>query len=346
MGMVHIEEKISQIRQELSLKVEACTTVKQLEEIQASFLGKKGCIPELLGELKMASLEEKRLIGPMINALRQDAENLMASQKEKLIAIQEAKAQALLHNFDVTLNVEKKHSGHMHPFSHVIEEIENIFISMGYEIWDGPEAETEFYNFTALNVPKDHPARDMQDTFWTDRTNMLLRTHTSTIQVHSMQQKKLPIAGVATGRVFRNEAVDASHDFMFMQCEGMLIDKQVTVSHLLGTAQTFLKALFEKDSLDIRIRPGFFPFVEPGFEIDMRCVFCKNGCSVCKKSTWVEVFPGGMIHPNVLRSCGINPDEYSGFAFGFGLTRLAMLKYGIDDIRHIYGGSVKFLEQF
>lgn len=346
MGMVHIEEKISHIRQELSLKAEACTTVKQLEEIQASFLGKKGCIPELLGELKMASLEEKRLVGPMINALRQDAENLMASKKEKLIAMQEAKAQALLHNFDVTLNVEKKHSGHMHPFSHVIEEIENIFISMGYEIWDGPEAETEFYNFTALNVPKDHPARDMQDTFWTDRTHMLLRTHTSTIQVHTMQQKKLPIAGVATGRVFRNEAVDASHDFMFMQCEGMLIDKQVTVSHLLGTAQTFLKALFEKDSLDIRIRPGFFPFVEPGFEIDMRCVFCKNGCSVCKKSTWVEVFPGGMIHPNVLRSCGINPDEYSGFAFGFGLTRLAMLKYGIDDIRHIYGGSVKFLEQF
>jgi phenylalanyl-tRNA synthetase alpha chain len=186
----------------------------------------------------------------------------------------------------------------------------------------------------------------MQDTFWLDKPESLLRTQTSNVQIHAMQNKKPPMAIIAPGRTFRNEAVDASHDFQFMQCEGMLIDKNVTVGHLFGTAQTFLKTLFRKDALDIRIRPGFFPFVEPGFEIDMRCVFCKSGCSVCKRSTWIEVFPGGLIHPNVLKAGGIDPAQYSGFAFGFGLTRLVMLRYGIDDIRLLYGGKLKFLEQF
>ena len=249
-------------------------------------------------------------------------------------------------SFDVTIEQSKALKGHLHPYTLFIEEIQQIFLSMGYEIWDGPELETDFHNFGALNIPDDHPARDMYDTFWTTTPGKLLRTHTSTVQVRTMEERKPPFAGIAPGRTYRHEAVDASHDFQFMQCEGLFVAKGVTVGNLFATAETFLKALFKKDTLDIRIRPGFFPFVEPGFEIDMRCVFCKNGCSVCKRSTWIEVFPGGMVHPNVLKASGIDPEIYSAFAFGFGLTRLAMLKYGIDDIRLLYSGKVKFLEQF
>jgi len=217
---------------------------------------------------------------------------------------------------------------------------------MGFDVLDGPEVESDFYNFEALNIPADHPARDMYDTFWVKSAHTLLRTHTSPMQIKAMEKGKLPIAAVVPGRTFRHEAVDASHDVMFMQCEGFLIGKNVTLSHLFAVAQTFLKKLFNKNELDIRIRPGYFPFVEPGVEIDMRCPFCKNGCSVCKKSTWLEVFPGGLIHPNVLKAGGVDPEKYSGFAFGFGLTRLVMLKHGINDIRLLSNGKMKFLEQF
>jgi phenylalanyl-tRNA synthetase alpha chain len=344
--MQPLTQQILIISQNFDTALAQTTTLKMLEDVRVHFLGKKGIITELMAQLKTLSLDEKKVVGPLLIKLRSDAEQKIQERKEQIIIQVSQAANFKKENFDITALRGASQQGHLHPFTRFIEEIEDIFISMGYEILDGPELETDFYNFTGLNIPADHPARDMYDTFWVDLPGRLLRTHTSPVQVRSMESKSLPIAAVVPGRTYRHEAVDASHDFMFMQCEGFFIDKKVSLAHLFGTAQTFLKALFKKDELDIRIRPGFFPFVEPGVEIDMRCQFCSGGCSVCKKSTWVEVFPGGMIHPNVLRAGGIDPDIYSGFAFGFGLTRLAMLKYGIDDIRHLYGGKLKFLEQF
>ncbi|MFA6263483.1 MAG: phenylalanine--tRNA ligase subunit alpha [Candidatus Babeliales bacterium] len=344
--MSNLKEKIIRLSSELAQLLAKATNDKELEALRLSFIGKKGSITELLSELKNLSLEEKKEMGPLIQALKQEADNAITTRKKELVAQQNISALKQLQHFDVTAYAPNKQAGHLHPYSLFITEIQNIFLSMGYEIWDGPELETEFNNFTALNIPADHPARDMYDTFWTDREGQLLRTHTSPVQVRMLQNRKPPLAGIAPGRTFRHEAVDASHDFMFMQCEGLLVDKNVTVAHLFATIQTFLRALFQKNSLDIRIRPGFFPFVEPGFEFDMRCVFCKSGCSVCKQSTWIEIFPGGLIHPNVLKACNIDASTYSGFAFGFGLTRLAMLHYGIDDVRLFHSGKLKFLEQF
>lgn len=344
--MADLQSKIELLENQLNLQLAAATTQKDIEDARIAFLGKKGLITELLSEIKNLSIEDKKQFGPLLQNLRQTAENTITIQKEQLTQKLALAATLRQQNFDVTAYQPNTQTGHLHPYTQFIAQIEDIFLSMGYEVWDGPEFESDFNNFTALNIPQDHPARDMYDTFWTTTPGYLLRTHTSPVQVRAMQERTPPIMGIAPGKAYRHEAVDASHDFMFMQCEGLYIDKNVTVGHLFATAQTFLKALFKKETLDIRIRPGFFPFVEPGFEIDMRCVFCKTGCSVCKQSTWIEVFPGGMVHPNVLRSAGINPDEYSGFAFGFGLTRLAMLKYGIDDIRLFHSGKINFLNQF
>ncbi len=344
--MQMLVEKINTIKETFTNILASVRDLKELEAFRLQFLGKKGTITVLMSELKSLSIEEKKEVGPLLNQLRTSSEEAIKQARQKIIERTSKVAQEKKKYFDVTALKTTPLVGHLHPFTHFIEEIENIFLSMGYEVLDSPELETDFYNFTALNIPEDHPARDMYDTFWVNKKDHLLRTHTSNLQNRAMQNKKLPIAAIQPGRVYRHEAIDASHDFMFMQCEGFLIDKNISMSHLFGTAQTFLKALFNKDSLDIRIRPGFFPFVEPGVEIDMRCQFCTAGCSVCKKSTWIEVFPGGMIHPNVLQAGGIDPEVYSGFAFGFGLTRLAMLRYGIDDIRHIYSGKMKFLEQF
>lgn len=344
--MSTILNKLEQLKKELFDRLSAASTVKELENIRLDFLGKKGSLTMTLSELKNLTLEEKKEIGPRAQQLKLEAEEKITQQKEQIIASLAQAATQRLQNFDVTANVANAQAGHQHPYTQFIEELQDIFLSMGYEIWDGPELESDYNNFTALNIAPDHPARDMYDTFWTNEPGQLLRTHTSPVQVRAMQNKKPPIAGIAPGRTYRHEAVDASHDFMFMQCEGLVIDKGITIAHLFATAESFLKTLFKKDSLDIRIRPGFFPFVEPGFEIDMRCVFCKTGCSVCKQSTWIEVFPGGLVHPNVLKASGIDPTIYSGFAFGFGLTRLAMLRYGIDDIRLFHSGKLKFLEQF
>ncbi len=344
--MADLQSKIELLHNQHSTQLAAATTQKEIEDIRITFLGKKGLITELLGEMKNLSIEEKKQFGPALQTLKQTADTQITTCKEQLIARRAQAAIVRQQNFDVTAYQPNTQTGHLHPYTQFITEIEDIFLSMGYEVWDGPEFESDFNNFTALNIPQDHPARDMYDTFWTTTPGYLLRTHTSPVQVRVMQERTPPIMGIAPGKAYRHEATDASHDFMFMQCEGLYIDKHVTVGHLFATAQAFLKALFKKDTLDIRIRPGFFPFVEPGFEIDMRCVFCKTGCSVCKQSTWIEVFPGGMVHPNVLRAADINPDEYSGFAFGFGLTRLAMLKYGIDDIRLFHSGKINFLKQF
>ncbi|MBY0352916.1 phenylalanine--tRNA ligase subunit alpha [Candidatus Babeliales bacterium] len=344
--MPELANKLSSIKREFTDALAHVQTDKQVEDIRLDFLGKKGKITALMLELKELSVDQKREFGPLLNALKQEVEAAITHTKEALANQQAQAAIQKQQHFDVTAVKPNLPQGSLHVYSQIVAEIEDIFLSMGYQVLDGPELETDDNNFTHLNIPKDHPARDMYDTFWVDVPGLLMRTHTSPVQVRAMLSHELPLAAFVPGRVYRHEAVDASHDFMFMQCEGILIDKNVNLSNLFATAQAFLKALFKKEELDIRIRPGFFPFVEPGIEIDMRCPFCSKGCSVCKKSTWMEVFPGGMIHPNVLRSCGIDPEIYSGFAFGFGLSRLAMLKYGIDDIRLFHSGKVKFLEQF
>ena len=337
---------VDSIKKAFHLDLEKIQVLKEFDDLKVRFLGKKSQMQELLAGIKNLSVDDRRNAGPVLQALKNFLESTIDQSRQAFIERKASIAIEKEQNFDVTASVPGSVLGKIHPYSQAVEEIENIFISMGYEILDGPELENDFYNFTALNIPQDHPARDMYDTFWTNKKSMLMRTHTSPVQVRSMLTKPLPLAAIVPGRTYRHESVDATHDFMFMQCEGFFIDKDVTIAHMFATAQTFLKQLFGKDELDIRIRPGFFPFVEPGFEIDMRCPFCTTGCSVCKRSTWMEVFPGGMIHPNVLRAGGIDPDIYSGFAFGFGLSRLVMLKYGIDDIRHLYGGKLKFLEQF
>jgi len=344
--MQELVDKLNGIKNEFYDALKGMKSVQNLDTLRVQYLGKKGSISGLMKEIKHLSTDQKREFVPKLNELKQGAEEAIVKAKDQLIAAQAQAAIAKQQHFDVTAYQTSKPKGSRHPYSQFVEEVEDVFLSMGYEILEGPEVETEFNNFTGLNIPDDHPARDMYDTFWTNLPGYLMRTHTSPVQVRTMQKKDLPIAAVVPGRVFRHESTDASHETMFMQCEGFYIDKNVNLSHLFATAQYFLKALFKKDELDIRIRPGFFPFVEPGIEIDMRCQFCTDGCSVCKKTTWMEVFPGGMIHPNVLRSCGIDPNEYSGFAFGFGLSRLAMLKYNINDIRLFHSGKVKFLEQF
>ncbi len=344
--MANLSDKINEISAQLAAALKTAKSAQEIEQVRIAFMGKKGRIPALFSELAALSPDEKRLAGPALNELKITAEVSVKEALERLAQAAREAGNAKAEHFDVTGYTPGKPLGHLHPYTQIIAEIEDIFVSMGYEVLDGPEVETDYYNFTALNIPRDHPARDMYDTFWLNSPGMLLRTHTSSVQGHTMENRKLPIAGIVPGRCFRHEATDASHDIMFMQCEGFLIDKNVTLSHLFGTAQTFLKALFNKDEIDIRIRPGFFPFVEPGVEIDMQCPFCTGGCSVCKKSTWIEIFPGGLIHPSVLKASGIDPNEYSGFAFGFGLTRLAMIKYGINDIRNFHTGSMKFLEQF
>lgn len=344
--MQGLKEQLDQIRVEFVKKVEAVSALLELDSLRGDYVGKRGSLTLLFKKIKDLSVDEKRTLVPLLNAFKAEIEELVEMRRNVIIEETARAAQQKERDFDVTAYEPSLLSGHLHPYSQFIEEIENIFISMGYDILDGPYVESDHYNFTALNIPEDHPARDMHDTFWLNKKGLLLRTHTSPVQARTMEQQAPPIAAVVPGFTFRYESIDASHDTMFAQCEGLVIAKGITLSHLFATAQTFLKALFKTDDLDIRIRPGFFPFVEPGVEIDMRCPFCSDGCSVCKKSTWIEVFPGGLIHPNVLRAGGIDPDEYSGFAFGFGLTRLLMLKYKINDIRLLLGGKLKFLSQF
>ncbi|MBU1008031.1 phenylalanine--tRNA ligase subunit alpha [Candidatus Dependentiae bacterium] len=345
-SMSSLKREVEQAQEEFSQRIDRVTSVKDLEVVRIDFLGRQGKISTLFKQIKTLSVDEKKELVPLLNNLKNISEDLIKKSKDRLVQQQAHAVQLKQKNFDVTAGQTGLLKGHSHLYSQFIEEIENIFISMGYDVLDGPYVETDYYNFTALNIPQDHPARDMYDTFWLNKKNLLLRTHTSPVQVRTMEHCKPPFAAVVPGFTFRHEATDATHDTMFAQCEGFVIDKNITLSHLFATAQTFLKTLFKTDDLDIRIRPGFFPFVEPGVEIDMRCPFCKSGCSVCKKTTWLEVFPGGLIHPNVLRAGGIDPEEYSGFAFGFGLTRLAMLKYKVNDIRLFLSGKLKFLEQF
>ena len=227
-----------------------------------------------------------------------------------------------------------------------MQRIEEILTGMGVELADGPEVETPHYNFEALNIPEDHPARDLHDTFWLQQAPFLLRTHTSSVQIHALETRKPPIAIFSLGRVFRHEATDATHEYQFMQCEGLLVDKNISIADLLGTFQTLAQALFGKNKIEMRIRPSYFPFVEPGLEIDITCPFCTSGCTICKKTRWLELGGAGLIHPNVLKTCSIDSDEYQVFAWGFGIDLLTMLIYGIPDVRLLRSNKLYFLKQF
>ncbi len=344
--MKNLDQQIIELKKQFIDALARVTTKDQLETVRLSFLSRNGTIAQVMETLKTLSLEEKKVFGPQLNTLKSEAQALFSAKQEELQASENAGKVLQQQYFDVTADKPGQLKGSLHPYTHVIEKIEDVFITMGFEIADGPEVETDYYNFKALNIPDDHPARDMHDTFWLDVPGLLMRTHTSPVQIHAMEHAKPPIAILAPGRCYRHEATDASHDFMFMQTEGMVIDKNISMAHLLATAQTVLRAIFDKSDLKLRVRPGYFPFVEPGVELDISCPFCKGGCSVCKKTGWIETAGAGLIHPNVLRMSGIDPTIYSGFAFGFGLTRLAMLTYGINDIRLLHSGKLEFLTQF
>ncbi len=320
------------------------STSEELKAVRVRTLGRKGELAAASAKIATLPKEQRAEAGRIYNDLRRGFE---AKLEEKEAWAQDQALNERLQSewLDPTTPAPGIRPGSLHPVTQVQQELEDLFRSMGFAVLDGPEVESEYYNFDALNIPGDHPARDMQDTFWL-KDGRLLRTHTSPVQVRGLETLKPPLKMIAPGRVFRNEEVDASHEHTFYQLEGMMVDRDVSVAHLIYFMKTFLSAIFKRE-VTVRLRPGFFPFVEPGFELDIQCLICNGaGCPVCKQSGWVELCPCGLVHPAVLRYGGADPEEWSGFAFGLGLTRLAMMRYGIDDIRLLNGGDLRFLRQF
>ncbi|HEX3744834.1 MAG TPA: phenylalanine--tRNA ligase subunit alpha [Bryobacteraceae bacterium] len=325
-------------------RIAAAASEEDLEAVRVDALGRKGPLAQAGKEMGKLPPEERKSFGMLLNSTRQNLEQALAA-RQQVLADQALGRRLDAEWLDVTLPAPGVRRGHLHPITRIQRELEDLFRSLGFAVLDGPEVEDEYHNFDALNIPADHPARDMQDTFWLDRGN-LLRTHTSPVQVRGMERLGPPLRMIAPGRVFRNESVDASHEHTFYQLEGMMIDRDVSVANLLYFMKTLLTAIFHRE-VTVRLRPGYFPFVEPGFELDIQCLICGGpGCAVCKQSGWVELLPCGLVNPKVLRMSGIDPEVWGGFAFGLGLTRLAMMRYGIDDIRHLNGGDLRFLEQF
>ncbi len=339
-------DHIEQLTLTSSQTIEACSSLEALEAFRIEFLGRKGKIADLMPKLASLSLEDKRAAGPAMNELKATVECLFESKKQALVDAALTAQEEQHKDFDVTAYNRRPLEGSLHPYTQVTQEITAFFRSLGFQVADGPEVESEYYNFEALNVPANHPARDMQDTFWLTIPSLVMRTQTSNVQIHSMETHKPPIAVISMGRTYRQEATDASHDYMFQQLEGVFIDKKVSLSHLIGTMKLFLQTFLGDKHLKLRLRPGYFPFVEPGLEFDASCPFCTTGCATCKHSRWIEMGGSGLIHPNVLKAGGIDPNTYQGFAFGLGLTRLVMLKYGISDIRLLHNCQVEFLKQF
>ncbi len=325
-------------------RIHSSANLADLEAVRVDVLGRKGVLAQLSKDMGKLTSEERVQRGKFINAAKQSLEGAYDALKAKFES--EALAARLDAEWlDLTVPAPGPKRGALHPVTQIQWEIEDLFRSMGFSVLDGPEVETEHHNFDALNIPPDHPARDMQDTFWLEGHH-LLRTHTSPVQVRGMEKLGPPLKMIAPGRVFRNESVDASHEHTFYQLEGMMIDKDVSVGNLIYFMKTLLTAIFHRE-VTVRLRPGFFPFVEPGFELDIRCLICGGpGCPVCKQSGWVELLPCGLVNPHVLRASGIDPKEWNGFAFGLGLTRLVMMRYAIDDIRWLQSGDLRFLGQF
>ena len=333
-----------------AIKVEALEAVakaesaQDLENVRVSYLGKKSPLTAVLKNMGSLTPEERPVMGALGNSVREAITNALEEAKAE-IGKKEMAKKLEKETIDVTLPSKKCRCGKVHPISAVQKEMEDIFLGMGFSIAEGPEVETDYYNFTALNTPEFHPARDVQDIFYiTDK--VLLRSQTSTVQVHVMEQQKPPIRVISPGRVYRSDAVDATHSPMFHQCEGLVIDKGITMADLKGTLLLFAKQMFGEKT-EIRFRPHHFPFTEPSCEVDVSCFVCGGtGCSVCKGEGWIEILGAGMVHPNVLRMSGIDPEEYSGFAFGMGVERIVMTKFGISDLRLLYENDIRFLSQF
>ena len=339
-----IRENIAELRQKFETELSAVRDSDAVEKIRVAYLGKKGSVTELLKGLKDLSGAEKKEFGQMINLLKREVDEKITAQVEAIRKAEEDRLVNSAEQYDVTLPVDQS-EGSYHPITLVQRQLEEIFSSMGFTIEDYKEIVTDYECFEAVNIPKHHPARDMQDTYYLSN-GQLLKTHTSAAQNAIMRKYGAPLRAVFPGRCFRNESTDACHENTFFQMEGLMIDKDISISNLIYFMKTMLSEVFERD-ITVRLRPGFFPFVEPGFELDISCLICGGeGCPSCKNSGWLELCPCGMIHPNVLKMGGIDPEEYTGFAFGLGLTRLAMMKYGIKDIRDLNSGNLKALSQF
>ncbi len=339
-----IEGQLQELAATTLKRIGEAATPEQLEAVRVEVLGRKGTLALISKDMGKVAADQRAQIGKLLNAAKNDLEAALDGRKSEF---EQAALKARLDAewLDVTLPAPGIRPGSLHPLTQIQQELEDLFLSMGVAVVYGPEVETEYNNFDALNIPPDHPARDMQDTFWLDDGHCL-RTHTSPVQVRGMARFGPPLRMIAPGRVFRNEEVDPSHEHTFYQLEGMMVDRDVSIAHMLYFMRTLLAHIFRRE-VTVRLRPGYFPFVEPGFELDIQCLICNgSGCPVCKQSGWVELLPCGLVHPNVLRMGGIDPEQWGGFAFGLGLTRLVMMRYAIDDIRYLNSGDLRFLRQF
>lgn len=335
-----MEKKLNELKQRILAELKTLKGEELLAEFKTKYLGRKGELTNILKELKDVAAEERPRLGQLANDIKAELTTLIEKTEQAM-----GRGTKSSMSFDATMPGSRREEGHLHPLTLVQREVEDAFTQMGFQVYDGPQLESDFYNFTALNIPADHPARETQDTFWLENNN-ILRTHTSNLQVRMLEKHGAPFRGIFPGRVFRYESTDASHDHTFYQLEGLMVDKNLSIANLIAMMKSLLAVVF-KTQVDVRLRPGFFPFVEPGFELDIKCLVCSGkGCSVCKQSGWVELMPCGMVHPEVLRFGQIDPKVYSGFAFGLGLTRLVMMKYKIDDIRLLQSGDLRFLRQF
>ncbi len=342
-----MEQQIKELRERAAETIRsAATNLKELDNLRVKFLGKKGELTALLRGMSQLGPEDRPRIGKIVNEARAELEKLFA-EKNAALKAKETENKLAAERIDITLPGRKAFPGRLHPLTLTLNRVKEIFITMGYTVEEGPEVETDYYNFEALNLPKDHPARDTQDSFYITE-EILLRTQTSPVQARTMEghEPNTPIRMIAPGRVYRRDDYDASHSPMFTQVEGLVIDKGISFADLKGTLELFLKQMFGS-SAKIRLRPSFFPFTEPSTEVDVSCVMCHGeGCKVCKGSGWLEILGAGMVHPQVLEMSGYDPSKVSGFAFGLGVERIAMLSYGIDDLRLFYDNDVRFLNQF
>ncbi len=341
-----MENELLMIKEEALAKLDNCSSLKELNDIRILYLGKKGPIQEAMKSMKDMAAEDRKVFGQTSNLVKQELSKAVEDRKEIL------ENQAILdkineERIDITLPSYKLDQGTLHPLSTIVAEIEELFLGMGYQIAEGPEVETDYFNFELMNLPKGHPARDMQDTFYIDE-NTLMRTHTSPVQAHAMlaAQGKGPIKVICPGKTYRRDDDDATHSHQFMQCEGLVVDKNITMADLKGTLEVFARKFFG-EKREVRLRPSYFPFTEPSVEVDISCHNCGGkGCSMCKHTGWIEILGAGMVNPRVLEMCGFDSEVYQGFAFGIGMERVAMLKYGIDNIRDFYNDDIRFLNQF
>lgn len=339
-------DRIAQLRADFESEFAAVTSEGDANALRDRWLGRKnGLMTAEMKTLGSLSPDERKTQGQKINELKAKVEDALESLQASFAAEREA-AQLAAESIDVTLPGRRIPAGHLHPITLIRQRIEDIFVSMGYEIEDGPEIETNFYNFDALNIPVNHPARSPQDTFYIEGADLALRSQTSTMQIHAMQKRRPPLRVAAPGRVFRRDTPDATHNPMFYQIEGLLVDRHVTLGDLKGTVEEFVRRLFGPNT-KTRFRPSYFPFTEPSAEVDYSCFKCGgSGCRICKQTGWIEMGGSGLVHPNVLKAVNIDPQEFSGFAFGLGIDRLCALMYGLDDIRLLYENDARFLEQF